>query len=253
MRDTIADYDRFGGPYGGHRRGDPGIARLIAERLGEARTVLNVGAGTGSYEPADRHVVAIEPSATMRRQRPDHLAPALIGTADAIPYDDGAFDAAMAILTVHHWPDLGRGLREMRRVAGGPVIILSFDPDAPTEFWLGDYVPEMVDVEKARYPAMANLTEGLGGPCEIVPVPVRIDCPDKFQVALYGRPEEFLKRDVRRAQSAWRFLPEGVEDRFVDRLGQDLASGAWDDRYGHFRTQATIRCQLRLAVSLPSP
>ena len=251
MRDTIADYDRFGGRYGGQRQADPEIKALIEEKLAGARTVLNLGAGTGSYEPADRHVVAIEPSATMRRQRPGHLAPALIGTADAVPYDDGAFDAAMAVLTVHHWPDLARGLREMRRVTKGPVVILSFDPDAPTDFWLADYVPEMVGVEKTRYPPMARLTEGLGGRCEVVEVPVRLHCPDKFQVALYGRPEEFLKPEVRRAQSAWRFLPDGVEARFVDALGRDLASGAWDRRYARFRTLRSIRCQLRLVVATP--
>src|SRR5262249_10908332 len=127
------DYDTGGHDYAGVRRPDPRIASVIHSGLGTARTILNVGAGTGSYEPLDRHVVALEPSETMRRQRPRHLAPALIGTADAIPFDDAAFDAAMAILTVHHWKDRSKCLREIRRVTRGPIAILTFDPEAPTE------------------------------------------------------------------------------------------------------------------------
>ena len=249
MRDTIADYERVARHYGAHRQADQNIQALIDAALADARTVLNVGGGTGSYEPTDRYVVAVEPSAALRRQRPEHLSPALIGTADTLPYDDGAFDAAIAILTVHHWPDLARGLREMRRVARRTVVVMSFDPDAETDFWLPDYMPEMVDVERARYPAINRLCEGLGGHCDVLPVPVRGDCPDKFQVALYARPEAFLDPAVRHAQSAWKFLPDGVEDRFVDALAKDLASGAWDTRYGHLRALPEIRCQLRLVVS----
>ena len=249
MRDTVADYDRYGEHYRSHRRADPDIRARIQAGLGDARTVLNVGAGTGSYEPTDRYVVAVEPSATMRRQRSATLPPALIGTADALPYDDGAFDAAMAVLTVHHWPDLARGLGEMRRVAAGPVVVMSFDPDAPTDFWMPDYLPEMAAVERARYPAIERLCDGLGGGCRVAPVQVRRDCPDKFQVALYARPEAFLNPQVRHAQSAWRFLADGVEERFVRDLARDLASGAWDARYGHLRAQSEIRCQLRLVTS----
>lgn len=249
MRDTIADYQKVGHHYGAHRRADPKIQTLIDAALADARTVVNVGGGTGSYEPTDRYVVAVDPSAAMRRQRPRHLPPALIGTADTLPYDDGTFDAAMAVLTVHHWPDLARGLHEMRRVARRTVVVMSFDPDAETDFWLRDYVPEMVDIERARYPAVSRLCEGLGGRCDIVPVPVRRDCPDKFQAALYARPEAFLDPTVRHAQSAWRFLPDGAEARFVRALTEDLASGAWDARYGHLRRLPEIRCQLRLVVS----
>lgn len=243
------DYDRDGGTYAAIRRPDPRIARHVHDALGDARTVINVGAGAGSYEPADRYVVAVEPSAVMRAQRPAHLAPALVGTADALPFDDGAFDAAMAMLTVHHWPDPVAGLRELRRVTRGPVLILTFDPDASTEFWMFDYAPEMATVERRRYVSPRIITAALGGTSELRPVPVPRDCVDRFQVALYARPEAFLDPAVRRAQSAWTFLPPGVEDRVVQALADDLASGAWDRRYGALRAKPCIDCQLRLIVA----
>ena len=249
MRDTISDYDALGDTYSGHRRPDPVIQSHIETELGDARTVLNVGAGTGSYEPVDRHVVAIEPSIVMRRQRSPSHSPALIGTADSIPFDDLSFDAAMAVLTIHHWPNLTQGLREVRRVTKGSVVIMTFDPDAETEFWLADYLPEMTVVEKARYPSLHIIEESIGTRCKVVPIPVTLRCNDKFQVALYGRPEEFLKQEVRDAQSAWKFLPDGVEARFEEELRDDIASGVWNEKYGHLRTQPSISCQLRLVVS----
>ena len=249
MRNTIADYDRQAQSYSLIRKPDPRIEAVVHQALGEARSVLNVGAGTGSYEPLDRHVVAIEPSATMRSQRPAHLAPALIATADHIPFDDNSFDASMAMLTVHHWPDLEKGLGEMRRVTRGPCLVMSFDPDAHTDFWMFDYVPEMQIVEQQRYPKLNRIEAGLGGRCEVIALPVALDCTDRFQVALYGRPEAFLDEAVRRSQSAWNFLEDGVEDRFVAQLAADLRDGTWDKNYGHLRDQAFITCQLRLVVA----
>jgi SAM-dependent methyltransferase len=246
---TGFDYDRDGGSYGEFRRADPRIAGFVHRALGDAETVLNVGAGAGSYEPEDRYVVAVEPSAAMRAQRPAHRVPALNGTAEALPFDDRSFDAAMATLTIHHWPDLAKGLRELRRVTKGPVVVLTFDPDAPTEFWMKDYAPEMVEVERRRYPAIRRITDALGGACEVEPIPVPRDCTDRFQVALYARPEEFLDPQVRGSQSAWGFLPAGVEDRVVGALAADLASGAWEQRYGSLRTRPFIRCQLRLITA----
>lgn len=251
MRNTIADYDRQAQSYSLIRQPDRRIEAVVHQALGQARNVLNLGAGTGSYEPLDRHVVAIEPSATMRSQRPKDLAPALITTAENIPFDDASFDASMAMLTVHHWPDLERGLGEMRRVTRGPCLVMSFDPDAPTDFWMFDYVPEMRIVEQKRYPKLNRIEAGLGGRCEVMALPVALDCTDRFQVALYGRPEAFLDEAVRRSQSAWNFLGEGVEHRFVAELAADLKAGTWDARYGHFRRQAFITCQLRLVVSHP--
>ncbi len=245
------NYDQDGKRYAGYRRTDPRIAKFIHEALGHSRTVLNVGAGAGSYEPEDRYVIAVEPSESMRAQRPRHLTPAIRGTADALPFDDDAFDAAMATLTVHHWPNPAAGLREVRRVTGSPVLVLTFDPDAQTEFWMFDYASEMAVVERKRYTAIELITEALGGNCELQPIPVPIDCVDRFQVALYARPEAFLDPEVRRAQSAWKFLPPGVEDRVVGSIAADLESGTWDKRYGYLRTKPFINCQLRLLVAHP--
>ncbi|TWU09670.1 hypothetical protein CA54_49120 [Symmachiella macrocystis] len=252
MRDSVSDYDRFGGSYQHNRRGDPEILAQIESELGDARSVLNIGAGTGSYEPTDRYVVAVEPSATMRRQRPQNLCPALIGTAESIPFDNESFDAALAILTIHHWPNLNECLREVRRVTAGPLIIMTFDPCAETEFWLRDYLPEMEDVERSRYPEIQVVQNAVGGECKVIDFPVSLNCRDKFQVALYGRPEEFLKQEVRNCQSAWKFLPDGCEERFVRDLSSDIESGRWDEKYGHFRTRPAINCQLRLVVSRPN-
>jgi SAM-dependent methyltransferase len=251
IKNPAFDYNKEGQFYSGVRRPDPRIAAVIHSALGTARTVLNIGAGAGSYEPLDRYVIAMEPSEVMRKQRPKHLAPAMTGTADKIPFDDGAFDAAMAILTVHHWPDRTKNLRELRRVTQGPIVIMTFDPDVPTEFWLGDYAPELVEVERSRYGSIASITEALGGKCRIEPIAVPKDCVDGFQVAFYARPEAFLQKEVRKSQSAWGFISEPVENRIVKALSDDLASGKWEEKYGHLRKRETINCQLRLIVASP--
>jgi SAM-dependent methyltransferase len=249
--DPAFDYEAGGQQYAMVRRADPRIAARIHEALGDARTVLNVGAGAGSYEPRDRYVVPLEPSGVMRRQRPSHLAPALAASADAIPFDDGAFDAAMAVLTVHHWTDRAHCLGEIRRVTRGAVVVMTFDPDAATDFWLRDYAPELVEVERQRYGPLASITTGLGGQTRVAAIDVPRDCTDGFQVAFYARPEAFLDARVRRSQSAWSFLPAGVEDRIVSALESDLASGRWDAKYGHLRALPAIACQLRLVIATP--
>jgi len=245
------NYDQSGRGYSGTRRADPRIAAVIHAALGDAKTVLNVGAGAGSYEPVDRYVVPLEPSKVMRNQRPRHLAPAVIGTADDIPFDDGAFDASMVVLSVHHWTDRARSLREIRRVTRGPVVVMTFDPDAPTEFWLGDYAPELVAIERQRYGTLPSVAAPLGGNLQVTPIDVPRDCLDGFQVAFYARPEAFLDPQVRRSQSAWSFLPPGVEDRVVNAIAADLASGRWEEKYGHLRAVPAIKCQLRLIVANP--
>ncbi|MDR3512653.1 MAG: methyltransferase domain-containing protein, partial [Caulobacteraceae bacterium] len=160
------DYDAHGQGYARRRRTDPRIAARVHAALGEARTVLNVGAGAGSYEPEDRHVIAVEPSAAMRAQRPGRLAPAVRGVAEALPLDDQSVDAAMAMVTVHQWRDLDLGLSELRRVTRGPIVILTFDGDALDRFWLADYAPELMAVERGRYPPIDALVVGLGGRSE---------------------------------------------------------------------------------------
>lgn len=245
------DYDKGGQFYSGIRKPDPRIASAIHAALGGSRTVLNVGAGAGSYEPGDRYVVPLEPSQSMRKQRPRNLAPALNGSVESIPFDDEAFDAAMGVLTVHHWKDRTKCLRELRRVTSGPIVLMTFDPEAPTEFWMGDYAPELVEIERKRYGTIRSITDVLGGDCRVEPIAIPKDCTDGFQVAFYARPEAFLQKEVRKSQSAWSFLSGDVEERIVQNLSRDLSSGTWEKKYGHLRQRATINCQLRLIVANP--
>jgi SAM-dependent methyltransferase len=246
------NYDKLGQKYSGYRQTDPRIAEYVHRALGSAKTILNVGAGAGSYEPTDRYVVAVEPSAVMRSQRnANNKVPAIHAKADNLPFDDNSFDASMAMVTVHHWPDMDKGLKELRRVTKGPVIIMTFDPDELDNFWNANYFPELIEVEKARYPTIDFIKKSLGGTCEVIPVPIPLDCVDGFQEAFYGRPEAFLEKEVRRSQSAWGFLKEGVEEKLVNALKADLESGEWDKKYGHFRTTPTFTCALRLIISRP--
>ncbi len=244
------DYERSGAGYAGTRRTDPRIAAVVHGALGSARSVLNVGAGAGSYEPDDRAVVALEPSAAMRAQRRGGH-PVVEWIAERLPFADASFDAAMATVTVHQWRDPVAGLYEMRRVSRGPVVVLTFDGDALCRFWLADYVPELMDAERRRYPALEVVADALGGPGLIYPVPVPRDCLDGFTEAYFARPEAFLDPAVRRGQSAWGFVGDGVEDRFVGELRRDLETGEWDRRYGSFRTRAVFEGSLRLVAHTP--
>ena len=244
------DYDSFGHKYSGYRQTDPRIAAHVFKALEPAKTVLNVGAGAGSYEPTDKYVVAVEPSEVMRAQRLQHgKNPAINTTAANLPFDDSSFDAVMAMVTVHHWPDIARGLKELRRVAKQKVLIMTFDPQALDDFWNAGYFPELIAVEKARYPHIDLIRESLGENCEVIPIAIPLDCVDGFQEAFYGRPEAFLEKEVRQSQSAWGFLPEALQEEMVNRLKTDLESGAWDKRYGHFRTQPEFMGALRLIVA----
>lgn len=220
-------YDRIGVGYGSARRTEPRIARQIWAALGEARTVLNVGAGTGSYEPADRVLLAVEPSAIMRAQRPPGAAPCLAATAAQLPFADGAFDAAMTVLSDHHWPDPAAGLREMRRVAGRAVVF-QFDSRDPRRFWLvRDYLPEFADMSAAR-PTLADWAAATGA--RMLPVPIPWDCADGFFHAYWRRPWAYLDERVRRGCSVWAAVGPQAEDRAVRRLRADLESGRWAER-----------------------
>jgi len=244
------DYDEKGQRYSNYRRTDPRIAKYITDALETAKTIINVGAGGGSYEPVDRYVVAVEPSASMRTQRiKNGKTPAVIGTADYLPFDDQAFDAAMATLTIHHWPDLEKGLKELRRVARNQVVILTYDPDKLDMFWNAHYFPELIEVEKARYPKIQDIVDILGGKIVIKEIPIPIDCRDGFQEAFYARPEAFLEKDVRLNQSAWGFLSEKVEQRLVKALEDDLKSGKWDEIFGAHRNMPFFNGALRLIVA----
>ncbi len=243
------DYEATGGGYASLRRPDPRIAGLVDAALGNARTVVNVGAGAGSYEPADRDVTAVEPSAQMRSQRPAGSAPVIDATAEDLPFSDESFDAGMATVTIHQWRDVDRGLRELRRVCRGPVVVLTFDPEALSGWWLADYVPELFGAEAPRYPTIEAIGAALGGTTRVSAVPVPIDCTDGFVEAYYGRPEAFLDPVVRAAQSAWQFADPEAVAAGLDRLAADLTSGEWDRRYGHLRTQAEFVGAIRLVVA----
>ncbi len=245
------DYERQGAGYARQRRTDPRIAALVHAALGPARTVLNVGAGAGSYEPTDRDVTAVEPSPSMRAERPAHLGPAIDAIAEDLPFADDSFDAAMAMVTVHQWPDADRGLREMRRVSRGPVVVLTFDGDALDLLWLADYAPGLMAAERRRYPAIGHIQEVLGGSCTVIPVPIPCDCVDGFLEAYYARPEGFLDPVVRRSQSAWGFLDDDATADAMTRLRADLDSGAWDRRYGELRTRPEFVGALRLVTAVP--
>ncbi len=243
------DYEAHGDGYIVRRQPDRRIAAMVHAALGDARTVINVGAGAGSYEPVDRYVVAVEPSAAMRVQRPLHLAPALDATAERLPFDDNSFDAAMAMITIHQWSDVDRGLRELRRVSRGPVAILTFDAEALLDFWLNEYVPEVVATERVRFPAIDHVVAVLGGDVEVLDVPIPIDCSDGFGEAYYARPEAFLEPDVRAAQSGWVLTDPEAVDRGVAELAEELASGRWDERHGHLRSQPERVGAVRLIVA----
>lgn len=246
-----AGYGEIGKVYRGFRNPDPRIARAIADVLGDAETVVNVGAGAGSYEPADRAVTAVEPSASMRALRPAGR-PAVDATAEDLPFDDDSFDAAMATFTVHQWPDLARGLSELRRVTTGPVAILTCDPDLVRGFWLYEYAPEVLDTEARRYPSITELAEGLGGEAETIPVPIPKDCADGFNEAYFGRPELLLDPAARQACSAWSFVDKSAHGRFESALERDLADGTWDAGHGHLRQQQAYDGSLVLVVSHPA-
>ncbi|HEU4885091.1 MAG TPA: class I SAM-dependent methyltransferase [Longimicrobium sp.] len=239
-------YDRIGVGYSAYRRPDPRIAARIAEALGPARSIVNVGAGAGSYEPADRAVVAVEPSAEMVRQRPPGAAPAVRASADGLPFRDRAFDAAMAVLTIHHWPDWRAGVAEMRRVARGPVVILTWDPDHPG-FWLvQDYFPEILEIDRVILPPFAEIEHVLG-PCTVHPVPIPADCSDGFLGAYWRRPEAYLDTGARGAISA--FARIQTLDAGLDRLREDLADGTWQRRHGSLLSLPEIDIGYRLVVA----
>lgn len=223
-----AVYDAIGEGYALARQPDPRIAAAILAALGDARSVVNVGAGAGSYEPRDRSVQAVEPSEKMIRQRPDGAAPCVQGAAEALPFATDAFDAAMAVLTIHHWSDWRAGLREMRRVARRRVVLLTFDIDA-APFWLThDYFPALLQLDRQIMPPLSALERELGA-FHATPVPVPHDCIDGFLGAYWRRPERYLDPAVRRSMSSFARIDA---EAGLQRLARDLESGAWRACYG---------------------
>ncbi len=245
------DYEQHGRTYAHHRRADPRIAARIHAALGDAEAVVNVGAGSGSYEPSDRWLLAVEPSATMRAQRPPGAAPAIGARAEALPLDDDSVDAAMACVTIHHWHPMEAGLAEMRRVARGSVVVFTFDL-GHLPAWQQHHLAEGLEIERPRFRSLEAVAAALGGRTRIERFPTPADCTDGFFEAFWNRPEQLLDPEVRGAQSIWPLLAPGVEDRIVERLGEALGSGAWDAEHGHLREMDEYDGALRLVISEPA-
>jgi SAM-dependent methyltransferase len=243
----MTTYDRTGIGYAQVRRGDPRIAAFVERGLGEARTVVNVGAGTGSYEPAGREVTAVEPSATMISQRAADAAPVVQASAEQLPFDDDSFDAAMAMITVHHWRDLEAGVAEMIRVARRRVVILSFDPQPLSDFWLVDYFPRAFEIHTEFMPPIDELTAMLGTDVAVEAVPLPRRCTDGFFFALWDRPELHLDQEVRRGSTVWHEMESEQIAKGLAALSTDLESGRWDERHGHLR-EATEELDLGLRL-----
>ncbi|MER7667490.1 class I SAM-dependent methyltransferase [Kitasatospora sp. NPDC096128] len=238
-------YDRIGVGYSAVRRPDPRWAQAVRAALGDARSVLNVGAGSGAYEPTDLTVVAVEPSLEMRAQRPADAAPCVVGRAESLPFDDQAFDAVQAVLTVHHWTDLAGGVAELLRVASRFAVV-TYDMDVQAGFWFTrDYVPEIAEAERSRVPSLHRITELLG-PCEVTELPVWHDFTDGFMTAFWRRPEAYLDPMMRRACSAFALTDQAAVERGVERLRADLDSGAWHRRYADLVTRDRIDAGFRL-------
>jgi SAM-dependent methyltransferase len=245
---VTAEYDAIGTTYARTRRPDPRIAALIEDALGDAVTVVNVGAGTGSYEPRDRRVVAVEPSRTMIRQRPRDAAPAVVGSAEALPLADASVDAALAILTVHHWSDARRGLAELRRVARDRVVVLTWDVSFTGTFWLFDYLPGIAANDIPRFPPLEVYEQELGR-LEVTPVLVPHDCTDGFLAAFWRRPEAYLDPAVRANISGFAVLPPAEVEAAVAALAADLESGAWAERHADLLALDEVDAGYRLLVA----
>ena len=241
-------YDRIGQDYACYRRPDPRIAARIRSALGDACTVLNVGAGSGSYEPAGHRVVAVEPSAEMVRQRPRGSAPVVRAVAECLPFRRSSFDAALAVLTLHHWRDWRRGVAELLRVAPR-VVLLTWDPDGPTFWLMEDYFPGLLTPDRARFPTPAELAEELGG-AEVQVVPIAEDCTDGFLGAYWKRPRAYLESGVRGAISA--LADVAPTDARLEQLARDLDDGAWERRHGHLSGLRELDLGYRLVIAGPA-
>jgi hypothetical protein len=247
----VPRYERIGRHYARTRREDPLIREHVERALGDARTVVNVGAGAGSYEPRDRHVVAIEPSDTMANQRPRTSAPAIRASAGHLPLRDASVDAAMTILSLHHWDgEQEQGVRELRRVSSGRVVILTYDPRVSGEMWLmKDYFPEVAELDRRIFPLPERIIEWLGGNAACSTVPISRDTPDWHLGSFWAHPERVLDEDARNATSGFaRAEPDAVK-RVVAAVRRDLDDGSWDARHGHLRRLREYDGGLRLIVA----
>jgi SAM-dependent methyltransferase len=246
MRQAL--YDQIGRTYTSTRRSDPRIAAAIRQALGDARTVVNVGAGAGAYEPANLPVFAVEPSWQMIRQRTAGTARVIQASAEALPFQDGTFDAALALLTLHHWTDWRRGVDEMRRVANR-FVAFTFEPEEVGNFWLTEvYFPEIVELDRGRCPSVSEIVRHLGD-CRVDRIAIPHDCVDGFLAAYWRRPEAYLDPNVRAGISGFALLSKDVVTCGVAHLKADLESGEWEQRFGHVRRLDALDVCYRLLVT----
>ena len=242
-------YDRIGAGYRTRRRTDARIAERLLDALGDARTILNVGAGAGSYEPADRRVIAVEPSMTMIAQRPPEAAPCVRAIGEALPFADDSFDAVLGVLTVHHWERLDEGLRELRRVARKRVVLLTWDPECDEQFWLTrDYLPEALAVDRARFPKLTVLEKFLG-PLAVSRLLIPADCTDGFRGSYWKRPSAYLDPEIQRSISSFAMLDPRVVAKFSQALARDLTSGLWSTRNADLATCDEFDMGYRIVTS----
>ena len=241
-------YDFSAARYARTRREDPAIAAAIRRAIGSAGTLVNVGAGSGSYEPPDLEVLAVEPSQTLIEQRAFGSARTVQACAEALPLDDKSFDVGLAVNTVHHWTDLRRGLRELKRVCRRRIVIFLRDPSVGTPFWLTEtYLPAL-----APLAYMANVVATLQDEFENLtwsPVPLPRDCKDGSFCGFWARPERYLDPEVRRNISNFSMAESTYVEEGIARLQRDITSGAWDERFGHLRTLAELDCGHRILAS----
>ena len=249
-------YNRIGRSYTATRRPDPRIAAAIWAALGDAHTVLNVGAGAGNYEPPDRELTALEPSEVMIAQRPPGATPVVVGRAEELPFGDDAFDAVMAVLSDHHWSDRPRGLRELRRVARERIVLFNADPGEAGLFWLTtEYLPEFLELIPPRYltpGAWEKELRAILGDIVMIPVPVPHDCMDGFYGAYWRRPEAYLHRDVRAGISVFSQLSSGAVDRAIDALSADLETGRWQERHRELLTMDELHLGYYVITAEPT-
>lgn len=239
-------YDKIGGSYGQTRVTDPLIAEPVWRELGDAQTVLNVGAGTGSYEPPDRHVVAVEPSATMREQRRAGAAKCIAASAESLPFPDASFDAAMSIASHWHWPDEARGFAEMRRVARDRIVVLTVDRARADDFWLtAEYLPTAHALWRP-----VEETAAMIGVCEVVVIPISAGCADGFYQAFWRRPHAYLDDSIRKTMAVFARLDPIERNLGLERLRADLDAGRWRERHADLLKRDEIDLGLRLLVHL---
>jgi SAM-dependent methyltransferase len=238
-------YDSIGHGYSERRKQDPRIAERIVRALGSSESIVNVGAGAGSYEPRDRKLVAVEPSMVMIRQRPPEASPAVCASATDLPFRDESFDASLAVLTLHHWPDVWRGIEELWRAARKTVVILTFDTSVGG-FWLTDYFPEILEVDQRTMPAVSAIERHLGT-AKVFDIPIPHDCTDGLLGAHWRRPHAYLDAGVRSATSV--FSQIGNLEPGLSRLRADLESGTWRRRYGHLLSRHELDLGYRLIVA----